>query len=398
MPDDLPRLVYNHLIETNFDRASVANMLVQQAKNNGSTDNISVIVVFFRENISEPKSVNLFNFGGFSQGDDENEEWEKGDDKKHDERGDNMGSRTSGKGEDSKSERRSGNMNSEQMDCEDSMNEIDNAGDRNQGPRHYSEVDLDYYGILDTRLAQAPTDISAHNIPNSSELLKNIAESMYSNAYEYVEKSQPVRDSGVNYHHSKQYQGPYVSKPREVFAHHKKKVKKVKQDIEPAKVYNTKGLATSPICWAFTGKNKATVQNHRLIQAAKTSVRGSLNLSDLKVASKSLGEKNPRLTQSWPSNPVTDNQQQGSTGNVFLSQGKYYDSISAPTSTRNTSTTSIGQPALTVFGSKTNLQVEVESKKFRSTWRPRKPLKPISSIVYDAPPTPFMNNKLYGAK
>ena len=396
MPDDLPRLVYDHLIETNFDRASVANMLVRHAKNNGSTDNISVIVVFFRENISEPKSVNLFNFGSFSQGDagEDCKEREEGGD---DTRGGNSGSSQSERGDDPMSGRKKGevNENSDPMDYLDSDNEFGMKVDNDQGPK-YNEIDLDYYGVLDTRLTDDPAVLSARDIPNSSELLKNIAETMYSSRYGYHERTQPVRDYRIN-HHSKTYQGPYVTKAREVFPHHKK-VRRDDPNNGQKKPYNTKGLATSPICWSFTGRNKASVQNHRLIQAAKTSIRASLNMSESKLGIKSLAEKNPRLTQSWPSIPMAENLQQPSTGNVFLSQGKCYDYITPPTSNRNTSTTTIGQPSLTVFGSKTDVKIEVESKKFRSTWRPRKPLKPVTAIVYDAPPTPFMNNKLHGAK
>ena len=391
-PEDLPRIVYDHLLETNFDRASVANKLVQHAKSNGSTDNISVIVVFFRENISEPKSVNLFNFGGFSQGNEENEMEKRDDQDCDDSKGDIKGSEFEDKGGGSKSDRRSGNMNSDEMDSGEETVDFDKDI---QGPKYSDDVDLDYYGILDTRLAEIPEDLTAYHIPNSSDLLKNIAASMYYK-YETRQPVKEVRDENT----LKQYYVPCLPKPKGVLTNQGKTYKRAKQEVEPVKKYNKKGLATSPVCWAFTGRNKASVQNHRLNQAAKTTNRGSLNLPELKLTSKTSVEKNPKLTQSWPSNPVNpvsdDQVHINTTGNVFLSQGKVCDSISAPVTSRNTLTTSIGQPSLTVFGSKTSMQVE--SKKFHTSWRPRKPLKPIVTVVYDAPPTPFMNNKLPGAK
>ena len=405
MPDDLPSLVYNHLISNNFDRSTVANMLVQNAKNNGSTDNISVIVVFFRVNISEPKAVDLFNFGGFSQGEENNEESGKGDKKFGGAKGDNKNSKTGDKGDALDSNRKEDNSTTENMDdfgeeiSEDQTDYFSNF----KGPV-YGDVDLDYYGILDSRFVEVPKDPSTYGIPNSSELLKNIAVSMYSKAYESSPIYQPVRDYGDENsprHYGDEnlrqnYYVPPMPKSKMVLANRKKSVKRVKQEGVSLKSYNKKGLATSPVCWAFTGKNKASVQNHRLNQAAKTNIRGSLNLAELKSNSLSTIERNPKLIQSWPSNPVLPNPAKenpvNTTGHFFLSQGKYNESVSVPNYNRNILSTSIGQPSQTVFGNKTSSQVQ--SKKFYPTWRPRKPLKPITAVVYDAPPTPFMNNKL----
>ena len=53
--DHLVQLVYECLRKKNGDRSTVAAYLMDAAMNEGSSDNISVIVVFFRENIAVPK-------------------------------------------------------------------------------------------------------------------------------------------------------------------------------------------------------------------------------------------------------------------------------------------------------------------------------------------------------
>ena len=53
--DHLVQLVYECLRKKNGDRSTVAAYLMDAAMNEGSSDNISVIVVFFRENIVVPK-------------------------------------------------------------------------------------------------------------------------------------------------------------------------------------------------------------------------------------------------------------------------------------------------------------------------------------------------------
>ena len=53
--DHLVQLVYEHLHKKNGDRSTVAAYLMDAAMKEGSSDNISVIVVFFRENIANPK-------------------------------------------------------------------------------------------------------------------------------------------------------------------------------------------------------------------------------------------------------------------------------------------------------------------------------------------------------
>ena len=52
--EDVPLLVYDYLQEPGASRDTVAQKLVNVARDEGSNDNISVIVVFLRENIGKP--------------------------------------------------------------------------------------------------------------------------------------------------------------------------------------------------------------------------------------------------------------------------------------------------------------------------------------------------------
>jgi protein phosphatase 1E len=68
---DVPQIVYDHLQKTKGDKSSVAKMLVEVAKENGSTDNITVVIVFLRDEIAAPSIPPVFSFDKISssQGD-----------------------------------------------------------------------------------------------------------------------------------------------------------------------------------------------------------------------------------------------------------------------------------------------------------------------------------------
>lgn len=53
--ENLPHIIYDHVQKNNGQCSTVAELLVKFASENGSTDNISVIVVFFKEILPEPK-------------------------------------------------------------------------------------------------------------------------------------------------------------------------------------------------------------------------------------------------------------------------------------------------------------------------------------------------------
>ncbi|ESO98677.1 hypothetical protein LOTGIDRAFT_174041 [Lottia gigantea] len=77
-PNDVPELVYNHIQQTKGDRTRTAHRIVEVAKESGSNDNISVIVVFLRDDISPPQGKMSIQFPTFAaknpdKGDDSND-------------------------------------------------------------------------------------------------------------------------------------------------------------------------------------------------------------------------------------------------------------------------------------------------------------------------------------
>lgn len=56
MKEDLPNIVYNYLQTQDGCRETVAQHLVKVARDNGSSDNITVIVVFFTDKVTNPET------------------------------------------------------------------------------------------------------------------------------------------------------------------------------------------------------------------------------------------------------------------------------------------------------------------------------------------------------
>lgn len=71
--EDFFRIVYNYLQKINGDKFGVVQMLVEFVKENGLTDNIIVVIVFFRDKIVELVITLVFLFDKVFnfQGDDE---------------------------------------------------------------------------------------------------------------------------------------------------------------------------------------------------------------------------------------------------------------------------------------------------------------------------------------
>lgn len=83
-PEKLPHLVYGFLQQTKGDKSSVAKQLVEWAKDNGSSDNITVLTVFLNDHITapvEPETTNnIFSFGQSEEKEDEKDKESKEDD------------------------------------------------------------------------------------------------------------------------------------------------------------------------------------------------------------------------------------------------------------------------------------------------------------------------------
>lgn len=97
---DVPQIVHDHLQKTNGDKSSVARMLVEVAKENGSTDNITVVIIFLRDEIAAPAIAPVFSFDKISssQGEDETEDVDGKNDSNSSGKGDNSESPSSNGG------------------------------------------------------------------------------------------------------------------------------------------------------------------------------------------------------------------------------------------------------------------------------------------------------------
>ena len=472
--EDLPKLVYNFMIEADGDHSTIAKSLVQYAKDNDSTDNISVVVVFFRENISEPKSdTGLFNFlmGDPTQG---NGKPKKGKDEKGDKSKESDG--TGGKGDhsvdkngpddgrlndedtniepkddssrESKEEERSKNLDLDktqgqgcgesQWDLSESVeinskniteekvqnsntptleaggtvymqighilglespestefvNSVSNRlrsefeSSNNFMPDYEEspidkEVDLDYYGVFNTRLVDGPIDLSTFDDQNSSILLKDIADTMYNQKYKQLSDNDDIFPGTDDKKRDKK--GTVHQKASNDYSVGKQKKEQVKGTQR-----NKKRFSNSPICWAFTGKNKATVQNHRLNLAARGSIKGSnLTPGELTLAAKAPHHLPDRKFAQLTGSKENVLNASSNVNNLTFPKRDSIQTHPKPKSNKITDT----RPGFTVFGSKTNLHTETQ--KFHTSWRPRKPLKPLSTTVCEMPPTPFKNKPL----
>lgn len=446
---ELPQLVFNYLRDNNNDRHGVAKYLVQYAKENESMDNISVIVVFFRENIGEPVAdAGFFNFfsGGDSQGSNEsgdNNDKSKGGNSPNSGKGDNsnwqhggsdgnggnsgiVDNADGGKTNDIEhneemvreysglqptdlvdseiidSSRSDGfYLNSAQYEEENSkMLSKESPGVNKMLEKGLSLPvvdDLDKYGVFNTRLVDGPIDLSFVVDNNSSVLLRDIADSVYNQTQRTSERtgismSSQVKVTPKSTGHRKTSQDDldfsnyFNLEPKTA----KKKLKKINTErLRSTREKSRKGRSKSPVVWAFTGKNKASVQNHRLNLALKGGRQSKPTLGELTLADKAPPRLDDKSSNKF-AQQYSSSENVHEIANMTLNYGKL-ESLQ-PRKSKLSSRSLPNVSGLTIFGSKATLQTE--SEKFLTTLRPRKPLKPITSVVYDAPPSPFVSNKL----
>jgi hypothetical protein len=253
------------------------------------------------------------------------------------------------------------------------------------------DEDLDSYGVFNTRLIDGPIDLSILDDQNSSYLLKDIADSVYNqdthrkNENFYASKSNEnlFRLPGLNHLEHE------LSAPKK-----HKKLKKVKTEGQRSRRDSRKkGQSSSPVYWAFTGKNQASVQNHRLNMAAKVHKGSNPTPGELTLANKAPARLSDRSLSKF-AQVYSSTENVHEIANMTVPHGKL-ESLPLPRPKLSSSSLS-SLTGFTIFGSKAGLQAE--SQKFQTTLKTRKPLKPISTVVYETPPTPFVSNRLHGAR
>lgn len=96
--EQLPHLIYDHVQKNNGQCSTVAELLVKYASENGSTDNISVIVVFFKELLPDPKLAlnDIIKENGENKKHDHNPNRNSGGDDSSSSQGRNIGDLNSG--------------------------------------------------------------------------------------------------------------------------------------------------------------------------------------------------------------------------------------------------------------------------------------------------------------
>lgn len=458
-PQELPQVVFNYMSDSGGNVGGIAKHLVQYAKDNESMDNISVIVIAFRENLTEPVSdAGFFNFlsgGASGKGGDNSQGSSNSGNKAGDIDKSGAGNQNSGdtsvsggnldgsqnknmslkddafpsdinlnnevfskqprglremsrpellininhmsfdigpqiQQEDSTSfETSTERETTTEIETDDTSKIDDEIIDTDDSSKR--DEDLDYYGVFNTRLVDGPIDLSRINDVNSSALLKDIADDVYNKTPLEVNNEiltiSKLRKKNIFLQGLDQDLENSLHNYLSTESYNMKKKKMKKSRNESRNVGEKKEKGKSPVCWAFTGKNRATVQNYKLNMAAKTFNKGSNQLP---------GEVTPRV-KPLPSKFAqiySSTENVHDIANLTMNPGKLE---SLPPPRPKVLPGNLAQlSGSKVYGSKSQLQKETQ--KFHTSWRPRKPLKPIASVVYETPPTPFVNNKLQGLK
>ncbi|KAK3580794.1 hypothetical protein CHS0354_025133 [Potamilus streckersoni] len=343
--NELPRIVFDHLLETGGDKSDVAKMLVQYAKDHDSSDNITVVVVFFRDDIAAPKQeFNLFNFQGtLSQGDFS----EAG--------GDNSFSDSAPP--------TSGKLNDSTINTREPS--------RQNGPRDF-ETEFVTHSFRNTR-----NEISLmQDLPNvihaSSDIMNSISEPInFHPGSQDVKVTLVTKENEQSNNNETDFRNQKnVTKGRKS-KESKKKLKKSKtdKDVDERKTIknNKRVKAKSPICWAFTGKYKALVQNHKLNYAVKASNQGRLDtLIPLKVKADKL------LSLSSLENVTSDQLIDLHISSVpLISQEVPLVQSTTTSTTLSTSPQPISSQK--IHGSNAQIHFISSTQKFHSSWKPKRP-------------------------
>ncbi|XP_069134647.1 uncharacterized protein [Argopecten irradians] len=438
-PQAVPKLVYDYLIESKGDKTGVAHKLVTWAKEQGSTDNITVIVVFLRDEIAEPHVTQMFKFGqSESQG---NEDFEKEDSAK----GGHSSNQKNNSSNHNDLSGRTSNGNTDDLSQKDSTEELDD--DEFSIQKVLSEttdcVNSHFPLPKDHILRKDPVFIVEHQKPQdlrSASMPERVSENhSFSNIPEidhaavelktlpHWEVQEPLSHREPLSKHRVQHQ-QYRHLPlshREPLVHNqgleplrdlrlkvKKKPKKMKKEhsnkdstLNALKKVSKRYNNSDPVIWAFTGKSRAPLPNYKLNLAKPTqfpppkqvalatvypnsSLQESQTTSASNAASDFLVEK---MLRSKPHSLETIRNRENISNPVFdLPLSTFTNSSSY------TSTTSMAQNPMSLITGKTNTvsSDDVKARNFHTSWRPRKTSKQHTSAFIDVPPTPLSNMKI----
>lgn len=470
---DLPRIVYNHLQKTNGDKSGVAQMLVELAKENGSTDNITVVIVFLRDEIAEPVITPVFSFDKVSnsQGDDEADHVDGKEDC-------NDSSRKGDNSENSSSNgitKIDGNQQKDAVDDNEEHQQETQDKDNSVKPENtplptnlvlkkepvFIIEDIVHQTVDDHVVENKPRSPSPSPVCTETEADKPVEVFSISkevtptetvaSSVSSVQKTGKSLPNGIGLSAFLSYlpnQGSTISeftyglqtnsKPgsvpkslgplledlpivsnyviqEELYKKKelgKKKPKRNKnqksreQNRDGHYVVPRRGKkkvdGTAPVVWAFTGKNTASVQNHKL-----TSLRNSQNSSRVILANiLNNGAVDPSIPSQTSSDlkflekiskskHFIDSEQQSSED--FPMPHNIFDyplsTFTASSNLKTKPTSSTKSKSSQVTQSKTDPKTVPP---FHQSWRPRKLSKiNASSVLTEPPPSPFSNVKIH---
>ncbi|XP_033748812.1 protein phosphatase 1F-like [Pecten maximus] len=310
-PNAVPKLVYDYLQESKGDKSGVAQKLVTWAKENGSTDNITVIVVFLRDEIAEPHVTQMFKFGqSESQGNDDFEQDESA-------KGGNSPSQNNNTSNHNDLSGGTSNGNTDGVDLsqegnKESPEKLDNdefsiqkvLSETTDSVNSHFPLPKDHILRKDavfivehpkTVKAPKPEDVRSASMPDrisekhsfSNQYIPDINHAAVElrtlphwEIHDPLSHREPLSKEGVDH---RQYRHLPLSH-REPLVHHqeleplrdlrlkiKKKAKKLKKEhsnkdstLNALKRVSKRHNNSDPIIWAFTGKSRAPLPNYKL--------------------------------------------------------------------------------------------------------------------------------------
>lgn len=471
---DIPKIVHDYLQKINGDKSRVAKMLVELAKENGSTDNITVVIVFLRDEIAAPAITPVFSFDKVSnsQGEDKSDDVDgKKDCNDVSEKGDNSTDSSDGntKADDSQAKDALEDSAEHQRETQDSTHSVklentplptdrvlkkepifiitdslppsveDHKEDKK--PRIASVESLESK-IEDTHLQKVSSDLkdsivtetvassdktpfvqktSGNNLPEAIGLstfisyLPNHGSTMsefrhglqtdskpgsVTSSLKPLLEDLPVVSNYVIQEEMYRKKDSGKKKPKRNKNLKSREVNRDGQYVVPRRV-RKKADGSGPVVWAFTGKNTASVRNHKL-----TSLKNSQNTSQLILANllnnNTVDPSIPTQTSSdlkflekiTKSKHFIEPEQQDS--EEFPMPHTIFDyplSTFTASSNFNTKSTSSNRSRSSQGGqSKTNPKMVPA---FHQSWRPRKLSKlNMAGALAEPPPTPFTNVKI----
>lgn len=459
-PNTLPKLVYDFLQDSKGDKSCVAQKLVSWAKENGSTDNITVIVVFLRDVIAEPQVTQMFKFGqSETQGNDDAEQEEssgadnsqgQNKNKSNSNHNDTFGSTSNGNTEDPQQVRDSSKLGNRQSSTtskldpdEFSIRKVhlettDSVINNFPLPKDHI-LRKDTVFILERpkpndpvpkseelRSASLPeklrTSFSTHYIPEVNHAAVELRPLPHWEIKEPVSHREPPTKDKVEHWHYRYHPTSF----REPLMHHqgleplhdlrlrqKKKAKKLKKEhsnrdstLNALKKVSKRHSNSEPIIWAFAGKSRAPLPNHKLNLTKSTQFSSPQRAALEPVQPNSLSHESSLIQRNVQTDVLVDKVQRSKPQTLDVIRNR--ENIPNPVfdlplstftnSAAQTSTTSLAQHHMNLLAGKTNNVTTgddvMKARKFHTSWKPRKTGRQHNSAFSDVPPTPFTNVRI----